>query len=146
LCNPLGAQPATLAAALACVEDAPDYADTAMMRLREVFRVTPLYHALLDWKDVSTAFGKYKSDIDNYGKLESLVQEAVREVISPAYAKRLQEILRVETEAAHLAAMHAREIAEAELRTAGANERRRRMKSGCNKRYRAKKKARVDRH
>jgi hypothetical protein len=77
---------ATLAAALARVDDALGYPDAVMKKLRKDFRTVPLFRALLGWKDVARAFEEFKGDIDSYIKLEEMIEDALGEVVDAEHA------------------------------------------------------------
>jgi hypothetical protein len=86
LCHPIDVPAATLAAALASTECALAYPDAVMRKLRKGFRTVPQFRALLEWKDVSSAFEGFKSDIDNYMKLEEMIEDALGEVVDAEHA------------------------------------------------------------
>jgi hypothetical protein len=86
LCHPMDVPAATLAAALARVDDALGYPDAVMKKLRKDFRTVPLFRALLGWKDVARAFEEFKGDIDSYIKLEEMIEDALGEVVDAEHA------------------------------------------------------------
>jgi hypothetical protein len=90
LCHPMDVPAATLAAALARTDGALGYPDAVMKKLRKDFRTVPPFRALLEWKDVSSAFEGFKSDIDSYIKLEEMIEDALGEVVDAEHAARMR--------------------------------------------------------